>query len=93
MKKKELAKRIAVFKQNDDFEELYKNIVAIRTYLSEYVLRKYNGETFTKEQIKEFLNPVSHDVEEDMGNTGKSLVRKLLNGLDSDDDDDELPFK
>ena len=91
--KKELAKRIAVFKQNDDFEELYKNIVAIRTYLTEYVLRKYNGETFTKEQIIEFLNPVSRNVEEDMGNTGKSLVRKLLNNFDSDDDDDELPFK
>ena len=78
-------------KMMNNFEELYKNIVAIRTNLSEYVLRKYNGGTFTKEQIKEFLNPVSRNVEEDMGNTGKSLVRKLLNNFDSDDD--ELPFK
>ncbi len=82
--KEELAKRIASFKQNNDFAELYKNTVGVRSNLSEYVLRKYNGETFTREQVESFLEPVSDEANEATGNAVKTLVKAA--------DDDELPF-
>ena len=90
--KEELAKRIASFKQNDDFAELYENTLGMRSNLSEYVLRKYNGETFTREQIEAFLEPVSDRVEEDTRNAVKKLVRNMQQN-NFDLDDDELPFK
>lgn len=88
--KEELAKRIATFKQNDDFVELYENTVGMRSNLSEYVLRKYNGETFTKEQVESFLEPVSDKVEEATNNAVKKLVKEMK--PTNFDEDDELPF-
>ncbi len=87
--KEELAKRIATFKQNDDFAELYENTSGIRSNLSEYVLRKYNGETFTKEQVEAFLEPVSDKVEEATNNAVKKLVKEMK--PTNYDNNDELP--
>ena len=64
----------------------------MRSNLSEYVLRKYNGETFTREQVEAFLEPVSDKVEEDTRNAVKKLVRNMQQN-NFDLDDDELPFK
>ena len=88
--KKELAERIASFKQNNDFAELYENTLGMRSNLSEYVLRKYNGEAFTRKQVEAFLEPVSDKVEKDTGNAVKQLVRKTQqNNFDLDGEDDE----
>ena len=85
--KDELIERIASFKQNNDFYELYENTIGMRTQLSEYVLRRYNGETFTIQQIEDFLEPVSDKVEEDLNNGVKKFVK-----VKQEDNYDDLPF-
>ena len=85
--KEELAKRIATFKQNDDFADLYENTIGMRANLSEYVLRRYNGNTFTTEQIEAFLEPVNDKVEEATNNAVKKLVKEM-----NPNNFDDLPF-
>lgn len=71
--KEELLNRIELFKNNNTFSYLYENTKGMRSNLSQYVLRKYYGERFTKEQIESFLEPVSDKVKE----TANSAVLKL----------------
>lgn len=94
--KKDLEKRLVIFKENNDFPELYENTLGMRPNLSEYILRRYNGEKFTKEQCEELLEPVHDKVEEDTKKAFKKLIRNMQQNssdLDDDDDDYELPFK
>ena len=58
-----------------------------REQLSEYVLRRNNGETFTKEQIEDFLEPISDKALEDKNNGAKKYVKVI-----QDDNFDDLPF-
>lgn len=73
--KEELLNRINAFKQNGDYAELYENTKGMRSNLSEYVLRKYKGEVFTKSQIESFLEPVRDKVEEDTNNAIKKMIK------------------
>ena len=55
--KERLLNKINSFKEENDYKELYENILNIRSNLSEYVLRKYKGDKFTKKEIEEYLEP------------------------------------
>ena len=91
--KEELAERIANFKQNNDYKELYENTIGMRDNLSQYVLGKYNGVEWTEEEIESFLEPVSDQVREDTIDAAKKFVKEMKPIFFDDDDlPDELPF-
>ena len=71
--KEALTHRIKAFKENNDFPELYENILTIRTGLSKHILEKYNGRKFRKEAIEDILAPVSDRVEAAIASNVKSL--------------------
>ena len=59
---KDLQNRIKAFKDINDFKDLYENTKRIREDLSKYVLEKYEGETFSREDIQDIIAPVEEEV-------------------------------
>ena len=76
LEKEELTNKIDIFKRKNDYKELYEKTVAIRNKLSEYVLNRYNGNNFSKEQIEEILEPVQEKVEQEITDDVKKLVKR-----------------
>lgn len=91
--KEDLLKRISIFKENDDFKELYENTLAMRKQMSEILLRNHIGVDFSEEEVENLMSeiqPISDKVEEANIEGVKKLVKEMSSDLF---DDKELPFK
>lgn len=87
--KEELLKRLEAFKEVDSFKELYENTLAMRTQMSEIILRNHMGVGFSEEEqetIMSEVQPINDRVEKDTVEAAKKLVKTKPKN------DDDLPF-
>ena len=85
--RRELAQRIETFKMGDNYPDLYSNTLGIRKNLADFLLRQYNGEEFTQEQVEEMLKPTCDEVEKATQEAVKEMIFQMKHKcFDLDDD-------
>lgn len=89
LEKEDLLKRLEAFKEVDSFKDLYENTLAIRTQMSEIILRNYMGVAFSKEEKKTIISevqPINDRVEKATVEEVKKLLKTELKK------NEEFPF-
>lgn len=87
--KEDLLKRLEAFKEVDSFKDLYENTLAMRTQMSEIILRNYVGVGFSKEEqetVMSVVQPINDRVEKATVEEVKRLVKTNF------ETDEDLPF-